>query len=153
MLNPPRYSPDLLVDRATCPSTCCLCASIPVVEMAGFDNRFSDPPVPARLNGVFVERPASRCWDRFRRTSARRATSPRSGSSGPTAAISSGIHAPRASLRLWCPASAMTLRMFGNNGPKPPSNRAAALRSEMSAGSTLHAMSSPKVSPTTRSLH
>ena len=52
----------------------------------------------------------------------------------------------RASLRLWCPASAMTVRMFGNNAPKPPSNRAAALRSEMSAGSTLHAMSSPKVS-------
>jgi hypothetical protein len=28
----------------------------------------------------------------------------------------------------------MTVRMFGNNAPKPPSNRAAALRSEMSAG-------------------
>src|SRR3984893_15384677 len=50
----------------------------------------------------------------------------------------------RASWRLWCPASAMTVRMFGNNAPKPPSNRAAALRSEMSAGSTLHAMSSPE---------
>jgi hypothetical protein len=36
--------------------------------------------------------------------------------------------------------------MSGNNAPKPPSNRAAALRSEMSAGSTPHAMSSPKVS-------
>jgi len=44
------------------------------------------------------------------------------------------------------PASAMTVRMFGNNGLKPPSNRAAAFRSEMSAGSTLHAISSPKVS-------
>jgi hypothetical protein len=43
----------------------------------------------------------------------------------------------RASSALWCPASAMTVRMFGNNGLRPPSNRAAALRSEMSAGSTL----------------
>ena len=50
-----------------------------------------------------------------------------------------------ASSALWCPASAMTVRMFGNNGLRPPSNRAAAFRSEMSAGSTLHAISSPKV--------
>src|SRR5260370_25837059 len=35
----------------------------------------------------------------------------------------------------------MTVRMFGNNGLRPPSNRAAAFRSEMSAGSTLHALS------------
>ena len=52
----------------------------------------------------------------------------------------------RASSALWCPASAMTVRMFGNNGLRPPSNRAAAFRSEMSAGSTLHVISSPKVS-------
>ena len=38
----------------------------------------------------------------------------------------------------------MTVRMFGNNGLRPPSNRTAAFRSEMSAGSTLHAMSSPQ---------
>src|SRR5260221_2252430 len=42
--------------------------------------------------------------------------------------------------------NSITVRMFGNNGSKPLSNRAAAFRSEMSAGSTLHAMSSPKVS-------
>src|ERR1700736_3152838 len=49
---------------------------------------------------------------------------------------------------LWCPASAITVRMFGNNGANPPSNRTAAFRSEMSAGSTLHAISSPKMSTT-----
>src|SRR6266403_892312 len=46
---------------------------------------------------------------------------------------------------LWCPASAITVRRFRNNGANPPSNRTAAFRSEMSAGSTLHAISSPKM--------
>jgi hypothetical protein len=32
---------------------CSLYASIPVVEMAGFDNRFSDPPVPAVKKKAF----------------------------------------------------------------------------------------------------
>src|SRR5712671_3255071 len=49
---------------------------------------------------------------------------------------------------LWCPASAITVRMFGNNVANPPSNRTAAFRSEISAGSTLHAISSPKMSTT-----
>ena len=34
--------------------------------------------------------------------------------------------------------------MSGNNGPRPPSKREAAFRSEMLAGSTLLAISSPK---------
>jgi hypothetical protein len=38
----------------------------------------------------------------------------------------------------------MTVRMFGNNGLKPPSNRAAAFRSEMSAGSPLHCDQQPE---------
>ena len=37
------------------------------------------------------------------------------------------------------------MRMSGNNGPKPPSKREAARRSEMLAGSTLHVIGRPNV--------
>jgi hypothetical protein len=52
----------------------------------------------------------------------------------------------RASLRLWWPASAITVWILGNNALKPPSSRAPARRSDVSAGSTRLATSRPSVS-------
>jgi hypothetical protein len=49
-------------------------------------------------------------------------------------------------LRHSCPASVMTVRMSGNNGPSPPNSREPARRSDMLAGSTLHAIGRPNVS-------
>jgi hypothetical protein len=52
----------------------------------------------------------------------------------------------RASLRLSWPASAMTVRILGNNALNPPSSRAPARRSDVSAGSTRLATMRPSVS-------
>jgi hypothetical protein len=51
----------------------------------------------------------------------------------------------RASLRLWWPASAMTVRILGNNALNPPSSRAPARRSDVSDGSTRLATCPQKV--------
>ena len=52
----------------------------------------------------------------------------------------------RASLRLSWPASAIIVRILGNNALNPPSSRAPARRSDVSAGSTRLATSRPSVS-------
>jgi hypothetical protein len=52
----------------------------------------------------------------------------------------------RANLRLSWPASAITVRILGNNALNPPSSRAPARRSDVSAGSTRLATSRPSVS-------
>jgi hypothetical protein len=52
----------------------------------------------------------------------------------------------RANLRLSWPASAIIVRILGNNALNPPSSRAPARRSDVSAGSTRLATSRPSVS-------
>ena len=66
--------------------------------------------------------------------------------------MDSGLHprlwriSSRASFRLSCPASAITVWILGNRGAKPATHRAPPRRSDVAAGSTRLAIGRPSVS-------